>query len=60
MINTERLCLSPYSLDDDAFILCLLNEPSFIENIADRGVRTRDDARAYLADGPTEADNCAS
>ena len=52
MINTERLTLSPFTLDDDAFILRLLNEPSFIENIADRGVRTREDARAYLSNGP--------
>ena len=52
MINTERLTLSPFTLDDDVFILRLLNEPSFIENIADRGVRTREDARAYLSSGP--------
>ena len=52
MINTERLCLSPFSLEDDAFILRLLNEPSFIKNIADRGVRTLEDARVYLSNGP--------
>ena len=52
MINTERLTLSPFTLDDAVFILRLLNEPSFIENIADRGVRTLEDARAYLSNGP--------
>lgn len=41
-----------FSLADAPFILGLLNEPSFIENIADRGVRTLDDARAYLLSGP--------
>lgn len=52
MINTERLTLSPFTLEDDVFILRLLNEPSFIDNIADRGVRTLEDARAYLSNGP--------
>ncbi len=37
---------------DDAFILRLLNEPSFIANIADRGVRTLEAARAYIENGP--------
>ncbi len=52
MINTGRLILSPFTLEDDAFILRLLNEPSFIDNIADRGVRTLVDARTYLSNGP--------
>jgi RimJ/RimL family protein N-acetyltransferase len=38
--------------DDAPFMLGLLNEPSFIRNIGDRGVRTLDDAREYLAAGP--------
>ena len=33
-------------------MLELLNEPAFIKNIADRGVRTIEDARQYLASGP--------
>ena len=52
MIHTARLTLAPFTLDDDAFILRLLNEPSFIDNIADRGVRTLEGARAYLSNGP--------
>jgi len=40
------------SEDDAPFVLGLLNEPSFIRNIGDRGVRTLDEARAYLAEGP--------
>ena len=31
-------------------MLTLLNEPSFIRNIADRGVRTLDEARKYIAE----------
>jgi ribosomal-protein-alanine N-acetyltransferase len=50
-IETERLSLRPLTTDDAAFMLALLNEPSFIRNIGDRGVRTEAEARAYLVDG---------
>jgi RimJ/RimL family protein N-acetyltransferase len=40
------------SLEDAEFVVRLLNEPSFIQNIGDRGVRTIADARAYLLQGP--------
>ena len=33
---------------DAAFVLGLLNDPSFVEHVGDRGVRTLDDTRAYL------------
>lgn len=52
VLETERLRLRRFSPDDGAFILDLLNQPSFIRNIGDRGVRTLDDARRYLANGP--------
>ena len=52
MIETERLLLT-YLADCDAeFIRGLLNEPSFIRYIGDRGVRTTDDACRYIQDGP--------
>jgi [ribosomal protein S5]-alanine N-acetyltransferase len=51
-IKTERLTIRPFTLDDAAFILRLLNEPSFIENIADKGVRDLEGAQTYLRDGP--------
>ena len=50
--ETDRLRLRRLSLDDAEFILRLLNEPSFIQNIGDRGVRNIDDARAYILKGP--------
>jgi RimJ/RimL family protein N-acetyltransferase len=50
--ETERLTLRRLCLDDAAFMLGLLNEPSFLRFIGDRGVRTLDDARKYLRDGP--------
>lgn len=52
ILETERLVLRRMCLDDDAFIRTLLNEPSFVRFIGDRGVRTLDDARRYIADGP--------
>jgi RimJ/RimL family protein N-acetyltransferase len=51
-ILTERLCIRPFVLEDAPFILRLLNEPSFIENITDKGVRTLEQAATYLAEGP--------
>ena len=38
--------------EDAEFVHQLLNEPSFIRYIGDRGVRTLDDARRYIAEGP--------
>jgi RimJ/RimL family protein N-acetyltransferase len=52
VIETDRLQLRQLSVDDAEFILRLLNEPSFIQNIGDRGVRTLDDARGYIVKGP--------
>jgi RimJ/RimL family protein N-acetyltransferase len=52
ILETERLFLRAFSADDSEFILELVNEPSFIQNIGDRGVRTLDDARAYILNGP--------
>ncbi|CAN5751007.1 GNAT family N-acetyltransferase [soil metagenome] len=52
VLETERLFLRHLTPDDDVFILELLNEPGFLENIGDRKVRTLEDARRYVADGP--------
>lgn len=53
VLETERLILRWLSPDDDAaFILELLNDPSFIRFIGDKGVRTIDDARNYILNGP--------
>ena len=52
VLRTERLALAELADRDAAFIHGLLNEPSFIRNIGDRGVRTLDDARRYIQEGP--------
>lgn len=51
-IKTERLFLRQFDLSDSEFILELVNEPSFIQNIGDRNVRTLADAEKYLENGP--------
>ncbi len=52
ILETERLVLRHLTADDAEFILELLNEPDYIKNIADRGVRTAEDARKYIENGP--------
>lgn len=55
ILETERLILRHLSADDANFILELLNEPSFIRFIGDKGVRNLDDARRYIAEGPVKS-----
>jgi RimJ/RimL family protein N-acetyltransferase len=50
VIETERLILRHAVAGDAEFIFELLNDPSFIENIGDRGIRTLEDARKYISD----------
>ena len=55
IIETQRLSLHELSADcsdDVAFILRLLNEPSFLKNIGDRGVHSLEDTYNYLRIGP--------
>lgn len=52
ILETERLLVRQLSRDDAEFMLELLNEPSFIQNIGDRGVRTLEEARSYIQNGP--------
>lgn len=54
-LETERLILRPLTLEDSPFILKLLNEPSFLEHIGDRGVRDLETARTYLLTGPLDS-----
>jgi RimJ/RimL family protein N-acetyltransferase len=52
ILETDRLILRELTPNDAEFIFELLNEPSFIRNIGDRNIRTLDDARAYIVNGP--------
>ena len=55
VLETERLTLRRLSLDDAAFILELLNDPSFLRFIGDKGVRNLEDARQYILKGPIDS-----
>jgi ribosomal-protein-alanine N-acetyltransferase len=52
ILETERLVLRRLSSDDAQFILDLLNQPSFLRYIGDKGVRTTEDAVRYIQTGP--------
>ena len=52
VLETERLSLRKFTVDDAQFILRLLNEPSFIRYIGDKQVRNLEGAEAYILNGP--------
>jgi RimJ/RimL family protein N-acetyltransferase len=56
VLETARLTLRHLSPETDAeFILRLLNEPSFLQYVGDKGARDLDDARAYIRNGPARS-----
>ena len=55
VLETDRLVLRRLTMDDAELILDLLNQPSFLRYIGDKGVRTLDDARNYILTGPMDS-----
>jgi RimJ/RimL family protein N-acetyltransferase len=55
VLETERLELREFCVDDAGTVLSLLNDPDFIANIGDRGVRDREQAQTYLLTGPIKS-----
>lgn len=51
-LETTRLVLRQIVPEDAIFLVGLLNEPSFIKNIGDRGIRNAMDAEQYIQNGP--------
>lgn len=51
-LDTPRLRLRELGPEDAPFIVELLNDRDFLQNIGDRGVRDTGDAQRYLRDGP--------
>jgi RimJ/RimL family protein N-acetyltransferase len=51
MLETERLLIRKPVVEDDAFMLRLVNEPSWLQYIGDRNVHTLEEARQYLLNG---------
>lgn len=50
--ESPRLRLVQFSDVHAPFVLQLLTDPAFVQNIGDRGVHTIEDARNYIATGP--------
>lgn len=55
ILETDRLGLRHVTVDDAAFMLALLNDPGFLENIGDKEVRTLDAAREHISNGPIKS-----
>ena len=55
IIETERLALRYLQTSDAPFIFDLLNTPSWIQYIGDRGIKNLYDAQQYIADGPVKS-----
>lgn len=57
ILDTERLSLSVINLDDAAFYLKLINDPTWIANIRDKGIRTLEAAKESILEGPIASQN---
>lgn len=55
MTQTPRLILTELTLSDYSFIVDLLNSPGWLQYIGDRNVHTREQAEAYLTNGPIKS-----
>jgi RimJ/RimL family protein N-acetyltransferase len=54
-LETERLRLREFNLEDAAFIVKLVNSPGWLEFIGDRNIKTDDQAKNYLENGPIKS-----
>lgn len=52
IVETEHLILRTFSIQDAAFMLRLVNEPSWIAYIGDHDVHDLGEARDYIRNGP--------
>ncbi len=55
IIETERLFLREFTLDDAAFIIELVNTQGWIKYIGDRNIKTEEQAKEYLQNGPLKS-----
>jgi ribosomal-protein-alanine N-acetyltransferase len=57
VLETDRLILRRFTANpsESEFVLRLLNEPSYLQNIGDKGVRTLEQATTYLLEGPIKS-----
>jgi RimJ/RimL family protein N-acetyltransferase len=52
ILETERLSLRTIHPDDAAFYYELVNDPTWLEHIGDKGIRSVEGARTAIIDGP--------
>lgn len=55
ILQTQRLRLRQLTVQDAPFVLKLVNDPTWLRYIGDRGVRNLKDARDYILNGPMES-----
>jgi RimJ/RimL family protein N-acetyltransferase len=55
ILETERMVLRQFCLDDASFILTLVNTPSWIAFIGDKNIHSIEAAEQYLIDGPMKS-----
>lgn len=55
MLETERLLLREFTTDDTAFILELVNSAGWLQYIGDRNIKSVEQAKAYLENGPIKS-----
>lgn len=55
ILETERQILRQFTIEDTAFIVELLNSPGWLQFIGDRNVKNKEQAVAYLENGPLKS-----
>lgn len=55
IFETNRLRLREFTLHDSEFIVELLNSPGWLQFIGDRNIKTEEQARHYLENGPIKS-----
>ena len=51
LFETPRMRLRPVTVDDAELMLAIWNDPAFIRNVSDRGIRTVEQAREAIEGG---------
>ncbi|WP_439873723.1 GNAT family N-acetyltransferase [Bacillus mycoides] len=57
VLETERLTLRWFDIQDAPFILELVNDPAWIQFIGDKRVKNLEDAKNYILNGPVDMYN---
>jgi RimJ/RimL family protein N-acetyltransferase len=55
ILETERLILREFTTDDADFIVQLVNSPGWLQYIGDRNIKTAEQAKDYLQNGPLKS-----